>query len=159
MGSGEPANLAIPLSRLPSVTTVLAHSGLMALPCGPSFSSFAFLRGLPASASPEELLTPPRRAEGRPCRLRKVAPVLTRLEWGDEIDRGSPLPSRQGAPLGLAGSIYAASRSMICFTLRRSILRSRAIARWLWPALWRSRTVCSSDSTARGSLCASVGTM
>jgi len=34
---------------------------------------------------------------------------------------------------------------MICFTLRRSMLSSRAIARWLWPALCHARTVCSRD--------------
>ena len=34
---------------------------------------------------------------------------------------------------------------MICFTLRRSMLSSRAIARWLWPASCHARTVCSKD--------------
>ena len=53
-----------------------------------------------------------------------------------------------------------AARSMICFTLRRSMLRSRAIARWLWPALCRARIVCSSEGagcTTGGSSCSSVG--
>ena len=41
------------------------------------------------------------------------------------------------------GLLYATLQAMICFTLRRSMLRSRAIERWLWPAVCSSRTVCS----------------
>jgi hypothetical protein len=36
---------------------------------------------------------------------------------------------------------------MICFTLRRSMLSSRANARWLRPSACQPRTACSSDDT------------
>ena len=42
---------------------------------------------------------------------------------------------------------YAASRSMTCLTLRRSMLRSRAIDRWLLPSACQVRIVCSNVGT------------
>lgn len=49
---------------------------------------------------------------------------------------------------------------MVCFTLRRSMLSSRAIVRWLWPAPCLARTVCSSETAGcatDGSCCSSAG--
>ena len=49
---------------------------------------------------------------------------------------------------------------MMCLILRRSMPRSRAMARWLRPALCQARTVCSTGGVptgAGGVPCAAAG--
>jgi len=50
---------------------------------------------------------------------------------------------------------------MMRLTLRRSMLSSRAMARWLWPALRRARTACSrpgASVNAGSASCSIIGT-
>jgi hypothetical protein len=56
----------------------------------------------------------------------------------------------------LLAGYNGAARSIICFTLQRSMFRSRAIARLLRPSACQLRTTCSiddADGTTDGSAC------